>query len=69
MKISTTTRQRVILDATIDHSVIRGTLTTPTGDRRDFHGWVELNTALEAILDTRADHAPNAPNGATNTNR
>jgi hypothetical protein len=68
MKISTTT-VRVILDAAIDHSVIRGTLTAPTGDRRDLHGWLELNPALEAMLDTRADHAPNATNGATNTNR
>jgi hypothetical protein len=44
--------RRLTLDATIDHSVIRGTLITPTGHRRDFHGWLELNTALEAILDS-----------------
>jgi hypothetical protein len=62
MTISTTTR-RVILDAAINRSVIHGTLTAPSGDRRDFHGWLELNTALEAILDTGADHAPNATNG------
>jgi hypothetical protein len=52
-----TPQQRVILDAAIDGSVIRGTLTAPSGERRDFHGWLELNTALEAALDTRADRA------------
>jgi hypothetical protein len=51
--------QRVILDAAIDGLVIRGTLTADSGARRDFHGWLELNTALEAILDTRADRARN----------
>jgi len=51
------TKQRVILDAAIDRSVIHGRLTVPSGDRRDFHGWLELNTALEATLDTRADRA------------
>ena len=45
-------RQRVILDAILDHSVIRGALTAPTGERREFHGWLELNTMLEAILGT-----------------
>ena len=45
-------RQRVILDAILDHSVIRGTLTVPTGERREFHGWLEFNTMLEAILGT-----------------
>ena len=58
MKIATTKR-RVILDAEIDQSVIRGTLTAATGDQRDFHGWLELNTALEAILDPGADRTPN----------
>jgi hypothetical protein len=48
----------VILDAAIDGSVIRDTLTAHSGARRaTFHGWLELNTALEAILDTRADRA------------
>ena len=47
-------KQRVILEAVIDGSVIRGTLTAPSGDRRDFHGWLELNTALEAALDPAA---------------
>ena len=42
-----TPRQRLMLDAAIDGSVIRGTLTAPSGERRDFHGWLELNTALE----------------------
>ena len=54
-------KRRVILDAAIDHSVIRGTLTAPTGERRDFHGWLELSTALEAILDRGADDERNSP--------
>jgi hypothetical protein len=49
--------RRVILDAVLDRSVIRGTLTTANGDRREFHGWLELSTALEALLGTDADHA------------
>ena len=53
-----TPKQRLILDAAIDRSVIHGTLTAPSGDRREFHGWLELNTALEATLDTRAGRAP-----------
>ena len=57
MQISTT--RRLILDAAIDRSVIRGTLTGSAGHRHDFHGWLELNTALEAMLDTGADPAPN----------
>jgi hypothetical protein len=52
------TKQRVILDGAIEGSVIRGTLTAPTGERREFHGWLELNTALEAMLDTGAVGAP-----------
>jgi hypothetical protein len=50
-------KQRVILEAELDRSVIRGTLTAPTGNRREFHGWLELNTALEAMLDTDAENA------------
>jgi hypothetical protein len=50
--------RRLILDAVIDNSVIRGSLTRADGDRRDFHGWLELNTALVALLDPAADHAP-----------
>ena len=57
LAVMTTTEQRVILDAAINGSVIRGTLTASTGERRGFHGWLELNTALEATLDTRADRA------------
>jgi hypothetical protein len=50
---STTPSRRVILDAAIERSVIRGTLTPPTGERLEFYGWLELNTALEAILGLR----------------
>jgi len=52
--------RRVILDAAIDRSVIHGTLTAPTGERRDFHGWIELSTALETILDRRANGERNS---------
>jgi hypothetical protein len=55
----TRTEQRVILDAAIERSVIRGTLTTPTGERRELPGWLELNTALQAILDAGADRGRN----------
>jgi isocitrate dehydrogenase len=58
------TTQRLILDAELDRSVIRGALTTPIGERREFHGWLELNTALEAMLDLDVDHAPS--DGSTN---
>jgi len=50
------TYRQVILEAAIDGSVIRGTLTAASGKQRDFHGWLELNTALEAILSGRADN-------------
>ena len=52
------TKQRVILDAALDRSVIPGTVIAATGERREFHGWLELNTALEAILDPPAERAP-----------
>lgn len=51
----TTPRQRAILDAAIDGSVIRGTLTAPSGERREFHGWLELHTALETMLHASCD--------------
>jgi len=54
---TTTPTQRVILDAAIERSLIRGTLTAPAGDQQEFHGWLELNTALEAILDLQAERA------------
>jgi hypothetical protein len=43
-------KERVILDAALERSVIRGTLTAATGERREFHGWLKIDTALEAIL-------------------
>lgn len=54
--------RRVILDAAIERSVIRGMLTGPAGERREFHGWLELNTALEATLDP-AGRAPDTSAG------
>jgi len=59
---STTPTRRVILDGAIERSVIRGTLTGPAGERREFHGWLELNTALEATLDP-AGRAPDPSAG------
>jgi hypothetical protein len=59
--MSTPSDRRLILDATLDRSVIEGTLTAATGDRRPFHGWIELTTAIEAML---AGAAAGAPAGA-----
>ena len=42
--------QQLILDAAIAGPSIAGTLTTPSGARREFHGWIELTTAIEALL-------------------
>ena len=50
MKIATT-RQRVILDAAIDRSVVHGALTAPTRDRPDCYGWLEINSTLSAMLE------------------
>ena len=58
-KLAAMRRQRVILDAAIERSVIRGTLTPATGARREFHGWLELTTALEAILTDGANPVRN----------
>ena len=55
------TKQHVILDAAIDRSVIRGTLTASSGERREFHGWLELNTALEAMLGAGGERASSSP--------
>jgi hypothetical protein len=56
-RLSGVTKQRLILDAAIERRVIRGTVTRAAGERREFHGWLELNTALEAILNLDADAA------------
>jgi hypothetical protein len=66
MKQSSTNR-RLIIDASIDGSVIRGTLSASSGERRRFHGWLELNTAIEAMLGIGSDHAHHnpAPGNAT----
>jgi hypothetical protein len=57
------TKQHVILDAAIDRSVIRGTLTAPSGERREFHGWLELSVALEAMLGAGRERAYSSPAG------
>ena len=46
---------QLTLEAAIDGPVIRGTLIAPTGEKRDFYGWLELNTALEAALGIARD--------------
>ena len=55
------TKQHVILEAAIDRSVIRGTLTASSGERREFHGWLELSTALEAMLGAGRERASSSP--------
>jgi hypothetical protein len=55
------TKQHVILEAAIDRSVIRGTLTASSGERREFHGWLELSTALEAMLGAGGERASSGP--------
>jgi len=55
------TKQHVILEAAIDRSVIRGTLTASSGERREFHGWLELSTALEAMLGAGGERASSRP--------
>jgi hypothetical protein len=47
---STPTGQRIVIDAVLEESVVRGTLTEPSGGRREFHGWLELTAAIEATL-------------------
>jgi hypothetical protein len=54
--------RRLILEASLKGGVITGTLADATGPARDFHGWIELSTALEAALATDArDDAPAPP--------
>ncbi|MBV8989149.1 MAG: hypothetical protein JOY58_05215 [Solirubrobacterales bacterium] len=61
--------QRLVLDAAIENGVIRGTLAAPTHqcgdapscDCREFHGWLELNTALEAMLNPSCTRLPQDP--------
>jgi hypothetical protein len=43
--------QRVILDGALERSVIRGTLTAATGERREFQGWLELDRGHILTLD------------------
>jgi hypothetical protein len=66
---STTPTRRVILGAAIERSVIRGTLTGPAGGSREFHGWLELNTALEAILDLQGGRLPDTSAAAPAVDR
>ena len=55
------TKQHVILEAAIERSVIRGTLTASSGERREFHGWLELSAALEAMLGAGGERASSSP--------
>jgi hypothetical protein len=65
--MQSSTIRKLVLDAAIDGSVIRGTLTTPAGERREFHGWLELNAAVEAMLDGDDDRGSgeSSPAGAS----
>jgi hypothetical protein len=47
---STPSGLRVVIEADLEESVIRGTLTEPSGVRREFHGWLELTAAIESAL-------------------
>jgi hypothetical protein len=49
---------RVILDVERDGVPIRGSLLTPAGVQRRFHGWLELADAVETA---RAATGPSAP--------
>ena len=54
-------KTRVVVEAALERSVISGTMIAPTGERRDFHGFLELATALEAALaPTRDDRHVNS---------
>ena len=54
-------KQRLVVVAAIDRSVIHGTLTAATGEGREFHGWLELNATLEAVLNAPSLHEPQDP--------
>lgn len=53
--------RRMILEARIDGSVICGTLTLPEGEAQEFHGWLELTTAIEAAAQTGNEPRPRLP--------
>jgi len=48
----------LVLDAALDRSVIRGILTAATGERRESHGWLELNAALETSCARKTQDLP-----------
>ncbi len=56
--MQTATSQRLIVEASIEGSVIRGTLMTETGAERRFHGWLEFYTAIESALWPSGDRSP-----------
>jgi len=47
----------VLLDLETDGGVIRGSLSTPDRGRREFFGWLELASELEAAR-TATSHEP-----------
>jgi len=49
----------VLLDLETDGGVIRGSLSTPDRGRREFFGWLELASELEAAR-TSTPHEPRA---------
>jgi hypothetical protein len=58
--ISPAPHRRLILDAVLHDASITGTLTGPSGLQREFHGWIELGTAIEALLGERSGSVPDA---------
>lgn len=58
MESASAAGKRVVIDADLEGSVIRGTLTEPSGAQREFHGWLALTAAIEAALlrDETADN-------------
>jgi hypothetical protein len=48
--MNTPSRRCLTIEATIEGSTIRGMLSTESGARREFYGWLEFNTAVEAAL-------------------
>jgi hypothetical protein len=57
---SLASHQRLILDVALHDASITGTLTAPSGAQRAFHGWIELGTAIEALLGERSGPVPDA---------
>jgi hypothetical protein len=49
-------RLHVDLEFEVGSDPIRGRLGPNQREQRDFHGWIELAAALEALMQARAEH-------------